>query len=108
MGQVGWTLPGSDTCVKFSGYITAQFVGGNLDPRTDQFNFCVALYEALYGERPFPSQSLPALIEAVTFGRVREPPQKASVPAWLRKVILRGLRPDPADGLERGPRHVPA
>jgi hypothetical protein len=24
-GITGWTLPGSDTCVKFSGYITAQF-----------------------------------------------------------------------------------
>ena len=30
-GITGWTLPGSDTCVKFSGYITAQFVGGNLN-----------------------------------------------------------------------------
>ena len=29
-GITGWTLPGSDTCVKFSGYITAQFTGGNL------------------------------------------------------------------------------
>jgi hypothetical protein len=30
-GITGWTLPGSDTCVKFSGYITAQFTGGNLN-----------------------------------------------------------------------------
>ncbi len=30
-GITGWTLPGSDTCVKFSGYITGQFVGGNLN-----------------------------------------------------------------------------
>src|SRR5208283_4272659 len=30
-GITGWTLPGSDTCVKLSGYITAQFVGGNLN-----------------------------------------------------------------------------
>jgi Porin subfamily len=30
-GITGWTLPGSDTCVKFSGYITAQFEGGNLE-----------------------------------------------------------------------------
>jgi porin-like protein len=35
-GITGWTLPGSDTCVKFSGYITAQFEGGNLN---DQFNW---------------------------------------------------------------------
>src|ERR1700739_2580367 len=30
-GITGWTLPGSDTCVKLSGYITAQFTGGHLD-----------------------------------------------------------------------------
>jgi hypothetical protein len=35
-GITGWTLPGSDTCVKFSGYITAQFEGGNLN---DQYNW---------------------------------------------------------------------
>jgi porin-like protein len=35
-GITGWTLPGSDTCVKFSGYLTAQFEGGNL---TTQYNY---------------------------------------------------------------------
>jgi hypothetical protein len=30
-GITGWTLPGSDTCVKFSGYITGQLTGGNLN-----------------------------------------------------------------------------
>ena len=30
-GITGWTLPGSDTCLKLSGYITGQFVGGNLN-----------------------------------------------------------------------------
>jgi hypothetical protein len=38
-GITGWTLPGSDTCVKFSGYITAQFVGGNL---STQYNWGTA------------------------------------------------------------------
>ena len=28
-GITGWTLPGSDTCLKISGFVTAQFVGGN-------------------------------------------------------------------------------
>ena len=28
-GITGWTLPGSDTCLKVSGFVTAQFVGGN-------------------------------------------------------------------------------
>jgi Porin subfamily len=30
-GITGWTLPGSDTCAKLSGYMTAQFEGGNLN-----------------------------------------------------------------------------
>ncbi len=34
-GITGWTLPGSDTCVKFSGYMTAHFIGGNL---SNQYN----------------------------------------------------------------------
>ena len=35
-GITGWTLPGSDTCVKLSGFITAQFEGGNL---SNQYNY---------------------------------------------------------------------
>ena len=73
-----------------------QFLARATDPRTDQFSFCVALYEALYGERPFPSDSFSQLLEAVVAGRVREPPPKARVPAFLRKILLRGLAADPA------------
>jgi porin-like protein len=38
-GITGWTLPGSDTCVKLSGFITAQVTGGNLNT---QFNWGTA------------------------------------------------------------------
>ena len=68
-----------------------QFRAQAADARTDQFSFCVALYEALYGERPFAADSLAGLIEAVTAGRLREAPHRSRVPAWLRKVLLRGL-----------------
>ena len=34
-GITGWTLPGSDTCVKFSGFMTAHFIAGNA---SNQFN----------------------------------------------------------------------
>ena len=73
-----------------------QFLARATDARTDQFSFCVALYEALYGERPFPSSSFAALLEAVVGGRVREPAQRAHVPSFLRKLLLRGLETEPA------------
>ncbi len=70
-----------------------QFLGRPADARTDQFSFCVALYEALYGERPFDADSLQTLVAAVVSGRVRQPPPKTRVPAFLRKILLRGLEP---------------
>jgi tetratricopeptide (TPR) repeat protein len=74
-----------------------QLLGQGTDARTDQFSFCVALYHALYGERPFASETLKVLLESVVAGRVREPPRKARVPVFLRKLLLRGLAPAPAD-----------
>jgi Porin subfamily len=38
-GITGWTLPGSDTCVKFSGFMTAHFIAGNA---SNQFNSSAA------------------------------------------------------------------
>jgi tetratricopeptide (TPR) repeat protein/tRNA A-37 threonylcarbamoyl transferase component Bud32 len=61
-------------------------------PRSDQFSFCVSLYEGLHGERPFAGDTASALRIATLTGRVREPPPGRKVPAWLRKVLLRGLR----------------
>ena len=45
-----------------------QFRGLATDARTDQFAFCIALYEALYGERPFAGNTLMALTTNVVNG----------------------------------------
>jgi len=74
-----------------------QYEGGQVDGRADQFSFCVALYEALYGERPFGGDSLHVLMFAVVQGRIREAPAGNSVPGWLRRVLVRGLAHDPND-----------
>jgi tetratricopeptide (TPR) repeat protein len=73
-----------------------QFLGRPTDARTDQFSFCVALHEALYGKRPFQADALSTLSEAVVTGRMREPPGKARAPAFLRRLLMRGLQRDPA------------
>ncbi len=73
-----------------------QFQCATLDARSDQFSFCVALYEALYGQRPFEGKDIHALTANVLAGRVRPQPPGSRVPGWLRRVVLRGLRVDRA------------
>jgi tetratricopeptide (TPR) repeat protein len=74
-----------------------QHHGHAVDERSDQFSFCVAVYEALYGERPFAGESMATLAFAVLHGKVREPPANSAVPGWLRKVVLRGLAREPSE-----------
>ena len=73
-----------------------QHAGQPCDARSDQFSYCVTAYQALYSALPFPTTSLEALLAAVATGRVAAAPPGTSVPAWLRRVILRGLAADPA------------
>jgi len=72
-----------------------QFIGKRVEAKSDQFSFCVALYEALFRERPFDGDTLPSLMSAVLTGKVREPTTAARAPRWLRLAVLRGLRHDP-------------
>jgi Tfp pilus assembly protein PilF/predicted Ser/Thr protein kinase len=68
-----------------------QFEGGTIDARSDQFSFCVTLYEALYGQRPFAGRSIPQIAAAVERGQIEDPPRGSTVPSWLRRVVVRGL-----------------
>ncbi len=68
---------------------------GEPDARSDQFAFCVTLYEALYGRRPFAGADPAALELAIITGQITPAPADARVPAWLRKIVLRGLASDP-------------
>ena len=70
-----------------------QFAGAGGDARTDQFSFCVALYEGLYGQRPFAGDNVVALMANVVAGTITEPPDDTRVPAL-----------DPEDPAAR-PRH---
>ena len=72
-----------------------QFEGARVTAQCDQFAFCVALHEALYGERPFPGDSFAALAFNVLQGNRRELPARSEVPSWLRSIVSRGLAPEP-------------
>jgi serine/threonine-protein kinase len=67
-----------------------------VDERSDQFNFCAALYEALYGRRPFSGTTLAELSLNVNAGAIDEPRPGDDVPAALHAALMRGLatRPD--------------
>jgi len=72
-----------------------QLRGGVADARSDQFSFCVALWEALAGERPFAGRGA-AVASAIEKGDIREPEDQRTFPGWLRPVLGRGLATDPA------------
>ncbi len=61
-----------------------QWLDEPVDARADQFSFCVALYEALYSERPFAGEDVNALMQAVcnraskSRARPRESPRTCS------------------------------
>ena len=73
-----------------------QHRGTVADARSDQYCFCVALYEGLFGHLPFAGDTLPVLVANVLAARVLPPPD-SNVPRWLTRVVLRGMAREPAD-----------
>ncbi|HET6980588.1 MAG TPA: serine/threonine-protein kinase, partial [Myxococcaceae bacterium] len=60
-----------------------QRVGRPVDARTDQYSFCVSLFEGLTGRRPAPTEDGGG-------------PHRG-VPGWVMRPILRGLKESPAE-----------
>ncbi len=67
-----------------------------VSPRSDQFSFCVSLWEALYGHRPFGGQGLAEVRRAILTGTIARPAHRAGIPRWLEAALRRGLARDPA------------
>ncbi|HEY6037840.1 MAG TPA: protein kinase, partial [Kofleriaceae bacterium] len=87
-----------------------QLAGEPADARSDQFAFCVALYEALCGARPFEGDDVEQLRAAIGRGVGSERSTRSGageggdgarrptprVPSRVRRVVVRGLAADPA------------
>jgi eukaryotic-like serine/threonine-protein kinase len=74
-----------------------QHRGEGVDAKSDQYALCVALFEALWGTRPFVGESLQQLARAKELGELRTPSANGpSVPRWVRRIVVRGLASDPA------------
>ena len=72
-----------------------QWTGERVTPATDQFAFCVALWEALAGKRPYGGATLDELRAGVLRGP-RELDDSA-IPRRLRPILRRGLALAPAE-----------
>ena len=73
-----------------------QMRGEEIDTRADQFSFCVALFEALHGHKPFRGRSMAELAAAIESGSLRSD-EGPRVPTAIDDVLERGLAATPAD-----------
>ncbi|GAF77849.1 unnamed protein product, partial [marine sediment metagenome] len=73
-----------------------QFLAENTDQNTDQFSFCIALFEALYGHRPFEGDTMRKLAKSVMRGEITLP-TKTKVPDHVLTGLLKGLQTDTED-----------
>lgn len=110
-GDVGGSGPAGRVCVDFGLAAPASsrgapgtaassgHAGDDADAGVDQYAWCVALHEAIYGRRPFAGGDLEEIERAKKSGigdlaRRGAPPLRQRVPAWLRAILRRGLGPD--------------
>jgi serine/threonine protein kinase len=72
-----------------------QHLGELGGPASDQFAFCVSLWEALYRQRPFGGESFFEVADAIVEGRLLQPPAYPRVPGWITNLLERGLAREP-------------
>ncbi len=72
----------------------------NASPTTaasDQFAFCVSLWEALTDVRPFAGRTYGELAGNVVTGRIQAPPGTATAPRRIFEALRKGLATNPED-----------
>ncbi|WP_163993667.1 serine/threonine-protein kinase [Pyxidicoccus caerfyrddinensis] len=84
-----------------------QYAGRPADARSDQFSYCVSVYEALAGKRPFEEGTLRRMaVTLLDTARAKEgaivaerpdlaPPAHPNVPGWVHRLLVRGLSVSP-------------
>ena len=90
-------LTRGDVVVGTVGYMSPEQAEAKTpDARSDQFSFCICLWEGLYGKRPFTGTSVTEVTQALLHSPLPPRPRGTKVPSWLHAVLVRGLERDPA------------
>jgi tRNA A-37 threonylcarbamoyl transferase component Bud32/tetratricopeptide (TPR) repeat protein len=76
-----------------------QLLGVGVDSRSDQFSYCVSLYEALWGKPPYSLANTMARIDELERGVPVRPRAREGLrpPLALWRVVRRGLAREPAE-----------
>ncbi|MEW5741038.1 MAG: protein kinase [Myxococcota bacterium] len=92
------TITGAGSLIGTPLYMSPeQFDAKQADARSDQFSFCVVLYEALYGRSPFTGETLRERRDSVHAGPAQAQPKGRRVPMWLHRLVLKGLSKSPEE-----------
>ena len=80
------------------GYMSPeQFLSAPVDARADQFSFCAALFEALFGQPPFAGKVEAEIAGNTLGGHVQPRRPDSPVPEEIHRALLRGLSTNPDD-----------
>ena len=94
--QIGGGLTDTGAVVGTPGYMAPEiYRGGPCDARGDQFAFCVSLWEALYGSRPFVGDDEATVAAAVLRGAIEPPTAVRGVPSAVERTLRRGMLANP-------------
>ncbi len=74
-----------------------QHSGAVVDARSDQFSFCVALWEALFAQHPFAGDTIETIVASVSSGARRTGGAPTAAPRYVRVALARGLARSPAE-----------
>jgi tetratricopeptide (TPR) repeat protein/tRNA A-37 threonylcarbamoyl transferase component Bud32 len=97
LGDVATQLTAVGSVVGTPRYMAPeQHFAGEIDGRSDQFAFCVALYEALFRVRAFVGDNLVELAQRKYDGDLAHT-GSADVPSRVRRAVMRGMAGRPED-----------
>ena len=95
LATVSTPLTATGTVLGTPRYMAPEQLGGAvIDARSDQFSFCVALYESLFGHHPLAGETALSMVERGD--RAMPPAEGHKVGKSVVRAILRGLEREPS------------